>query len=156
MRDLPFSLKHTRPDTSAVGIEPDGSRIFLLSRDGFFSFLENREVRTVNIKLPPERPGAELRAIDQRCGHMSAWTPSRVLLLDLLPEPPGMGAERDGIQKHGRRSTCKQHLTVQSDIDRHAIARTRWSTLAPFATYGHSLRTYDWPSSLALVDRMLR
>jgi 4-hydroxyphenylacetate 3-monooxygenase len=27
---------------------------------------------------------------------------------------------------------------------------------APFVTCGHSLRTYDWPSSLALVDRMLR
>ena len=27
---------------------------------------------------------------------------------------------------------------------------------APFVTCGHSLRTYDWTSSLALVDRMLR
>jgi 4-hydroxyphenylacetate 3-monooxygenase len=27
---------------------------------------------------------------------------------------------------------------------------------APFVTCGHSFRTYDWPSSLALVDGMLR
>ena len=27
---------------------------------------------------------------------------------------------------------------------------------APFVTCGHSLRTYDWPGSLTLVDRMLR
>ena len=27
---------------------------------------------------------------------------------------------------------------------------------APFVTCGHSLRTYDWPGSLALVDNMLR
>jgi 4-hydroxyphenylacetate 3-monooxygenase len=27
---------------------------------------------------------------------------------------------------------------------------------APFVTCGHSLRTYDWPRSLALVDKMLR
>jgi 4-hydroxyphenylacetate 3-monooxygenase len=27
---------------------------------------------------------------------------------------------------------------------------------APFVTCGHSLGTYDWPGSLALVDKMLR
>jgi 4-hydroxyphenylacetate 3-monooxygenase len=27
---------------------------------------------------------------------------------------------------------------------------------APFVTCGHSLRTYDWPASLALVDKLLR